>query len=519
MNNKREAVALPVRRVPAILAVVAFLGLAVSGAVWAAAQEQTANASTQLARNPALPSLRICLRLADETPFLGTANVRVNPNEGYEIPGAPGEEKGDFLFPEVPPGKYFVEVSAPGYLGVRLSTELAAGGRERTVFVVMKPRAISRVTTTKRPMMASGAPVHTEAVVKKDPWRPHQLEEFVPRVDANVSCPTEDVVEGVGQRASEFVRTLEKFTATETVEHYPIDSSGARTGPERRSFAYVVTVTQSQEGAFVVDEFRNGGTDSEQFPGHVATNGLPAMSLVFHPALMGDFDFRCEGLGEWEGHEAWQIHFVQRENRPVRIRSYYVGGGLFPVYLEGRVWIDPGTDQVIRLESELAKPIPQIELKQEYLTVNYAAVKFASTGEQIWLPHEAELYVERNGKRFYRRHTFSDFKIFNVDTTQTMQAPKGSYKITNLTDQDVAGELTVIPAEGMKWEPVVLQLTVPANGRALVLVGPGKDVNLPVAAVTSARFVYKARLGSVKVEANLVNETTLDVLSEVELKE
>src|SRR2546429_4572717 len=70
---------------------------------------------------------------------------------------------------------------------------------------------------------------------------------------------------------------MEKFTATELVEHYAIDKSGERKGPDKRKFEYVVVVRRDRTGAFWLEEYRNGSTDHEQFPAHLATLGLPAI--------------------------------------------------------------------------------------------------------------------------------------------------------------------------------------------------------------------------------------------------
>ena len=97
--------------------------------------------------------------------------------------------------------------------------------------------------------------------------------------------------------------------------------------------------------------------------------------------------------------------------------------------------------------------------------------------------------------------------------TLDSQAPKGSYSFTNVTDGDVWCELTVEPAEGVKGDPVTLRFNVPAHGRVFKVVGPGKDVNLTVAEVGSARILYSAEEGAVKVDVDLAKETTLDVMS------
>jgi hypothetical protein len=43
---------------------------------------------------------------------------------------------------------------------------------------------------------------------------------------------------------TEFVGTLEKFTAKESLEHYTFDAAGTRKKPETRSFTYVVMLNR-----------------------------------------------------------------------------------------------------------------------------------------------------------------------------------------------------------------------------------------------------------------------------------
>jgi len=512
---------------------------------------------------PAMATLRVCLRLEDETPFTGFASVRVIPDAGQELLGIPAEKDGEFMFSGVTSGTYTIEIQAPGFQGLSLTTHIDDGPRLKTLFVPMRQRlaaaepgkqnTVAKVTATEVPkaetksevkeesnegaggdappaaallaasvaaaagaaaresMAPAGPSPAPKANGELDYWNPHELEQ-VPGVDPNVSCPCEEVLRAVGRRMTEFVDTLEKFTATEKLEHFYVDRSGALKSPESRSFAYVATVSQNSRGTFLLEEFRNGTNDAEQFPAHTATRGSPAMALIFHPALAEGFDFRCEGLGQRNGREAWLIHFVQRPDRPIQIRSYSVAGKSFPLALEGRVWVDPGNNQVMRLESELVKPIPEIGLTHEHFAIDYQPVQFRSTGQQLWLPQMAELYVERKGKRFYRRHTFSDFRLFNVDAAQSIQTPSESFSFTNTTDRDVAGELTVARRTGMTGEPVTLSFVVPAHGKVFKLVGPGKDVDLPVLAVGAVTFVFDGDASAVKVDTHLLKETSLDLV-------
>lgn len=489
-------------------------------------QEPSNNSPEQQTAKTAVAALRVCLRLEDDTLFLGRASVRLTLNEGAAVAVEIPELQGEIQFSEVKPGKYEVEVVALGYQAAPVSTEITTGVRQRVLYVVMKPKtghqsAEKPTTETREPDLAKaleGASARLPALKSKGAaernyWMLHELESVVPPVDESATCPTQKVLEAVGQRMEEFVSNLEKFAATERVEHYAVSGGKVRGSPDSRKFDYVVTVSQNRLGTFLLEEYRNGLAGPEQFPAHVATLGLPALALLFHPNLASDFNFVCEGLGEWEGRPSWQVHFAQREDRPVRMRAYVINTKVFDVRMEGRAWIDPGSFQVMRMESELMEPIPQIELTTEHIAIEYEQVQFRTQKIQIWLPKQGELYVERRGHRYYRKHTFSDFQVFNVDTSQNIQAPRESYSFTNVSDRDITGVLTVVPETG-PHKAVTLAFTVPARGRVFKVVGPGKDVNLQVKEVASATFTHNGQDGAIKVDAELAKESTLDVIPE-----
>jgi hypothetical protein len=160
------------------------------------------------------------------------------------------------------------------------------------------------------------------------------------------------------------------------------------------------------------------------------------------------------------------------------------------------------------------EPLPDIALTHEHFTIDYQPVQFRSTGQQLWLPQTAEIYVERKGKRFYRRHAYSDFRLFNVDASQKIQAPSQSFSFTNLSDADISGELTVdTPEELARIESFTLRFTVPAHSQIFKLVGRGKDIDLAPSAVASATFVHDGDPTAIKVDTRLTRGASLDVVS------
>ena len=348
-------------------------------------------------------------------------------------------------------------------------------------------------------------------------WTPPDIDKVVPSIEAGVACPLPQVVSGVGRRMKDLVENLQKFDATEHVEHFNVDAAGWRGRPETRTFDYVVTVALSDSGVFRLSEYRNGSLDPSLFPAQIATTGLPAMALILHPSQVSDFNLTCEGLGQWHGSPAWQIHFAQRPDRPNRIRAYVIGRNYYPIPLKGRVWIDPTNYQVLRFESELMKPVPEIELTQEYLTIDYGPVKFQTRKQEVWLPLDAEVYSERGKHRFYRRHTFSNFSLFEVESAQQIKAPKQSYCFTNANDRNIAGVLTVSPVAGVSAKAVSVRFTIPSGQSVCKIVGPGKDVSMPADVIDSATFAYDGPSGSITVEANLAKESVLNLVPGTDL--
>lgn len=345
-------------------------------------------------------------------------------------------------------------------------------------------------------------------------WARPGIDDSVPSVSPDVSCSAPQVLKRVGKQVEELMSSLEKFSATERVNHFTVDKQGELRAAQIRSFEYVVAVKQLPHGLIALDEYRDGSLDPSLFPASIATNGLPAMALVFHPQMSSDFNFVCEGMGQISGSPAWQVHFQQKPDRPSRIHAYVIAGNYHSVPLKGRAWIDAATDQLARLEFELVKPMPEIHLLRERVSIDYAPVQFRSRDVQLWLPSHADLLISRDNKAFFRTHSFSNFQLFSVGTGQQLQVRKESYSFKNLTDGDVSGQLTITPKEGSSLSPVTITFTIPARQVVIKLVGPGKDLNISPDSIGSARFVYTGSPGAVQADAMLTRESTLEVVPE-----
>jgi hypothetical protein len=258
-------------------------------------------------------------------------------------------------------------------------------------------------------------------------WQPVGIDDTRLSVASGVSCPYEKVIDGSGQRVKELVDNVARFSAVEDLLHQRLNGLGNPTRTETRKFNYVATISEPEPGFLSVDEYRAERLLLAGFPDHIASSGFAVLALVFHPHMRDTFEMKCEGLGDWHGQPTWLVHFQQRDDRPNHIHAYKVGSNVYPVGLKGRAWITADTFHIVRIESELVKPKPEIQLLAEHQIVEYGPIPFQKKNAVLWLPKSAEIYFDFRKHRLYRRHSFNHYMLFSVDTDEKRKEPKASH--------------------------------------------------------------------------------------------
>jgi tetratricopeptide (TPR) repeat protein len=257
-------------------------------------------------------------------------------------------------------------------------------------------------------------------------WQPAGVDEMKPALAAGVACPSERVIEESGKRVQELSQDVTRFAAVEDLLHQRVDEFGNPTRTETRKYNYVASITESEPGFLSVNEYRADKLNLAGYPDQIASTGFAALALVFHPDMRDNFEISCEGLGDWHGQATWVLHFRQRDDRPVRMHSYKVGDQVHPVKLKGRAWMTADNFQIVRIESELVKPMPEIQLLSEHQIVEYGPIPFAKMNTSLWLPKSAEIYFDFRKHRYYRRHSFDRYMLFSVESEEKDKPPKSA---------------------------------------------------------------------------------------------
>jgi hypothetical protein len=77
---------------------------------------------------------------------------------------------------------------------------------------------------------------------------------------------------------------------------------------------------------------------------------------------------------------------------------------------QGRIWISRSTNDVLRVETDLLATVSKLQLTRDHLRVDYGPVKFDRDNQTLWLPWDAEMFMELRGKRYHHRY-LSDYRL------------------------------------------------------------------------------------------------------------
>ena len=256
-------------------------------------------------------------------------------------------------------------------------------------------------------------------------WSPPDIDNNSPGV-LPASCSIIDVLDRAFLRTKTQLANFEKFTATEHIEHQEIDRHGTPGKVKTQEFSYIVFVVPYHEDSFYLEESRDADQKTPaSFPTSLATTGLNSLAIsLLQPADRNHFRYNCEGLTQLRGETVWRVRFQEDNTETLSVRRWNKNGMIYNIPFKGRVWISQSTYDVLRVETDLLAPMDNLQLTRDHLRVEYGPVKFDRGNQILWLPWNAELFMELRGKRYHHRHYLSDYRLFEVDTSNKISKPK-----------------------------------------------------------------------------------------------
>ena len=230
------------------------------------------------------------------------------------------------------------------------------------------------------------------------------------------------ILQKVGDNAAEFFRDFSNTVSEEDIRVENLRADGHVREFASEKFNYLLLAEPEKWGVGLTEyraspDGRQNQTENVR-TGFMRTKGFALASVVFHPNCQTEMNFRYLGRQQIDGREAFVIAFAQQPEKAKMVGRMIVNGVSEPALVQGIAWVDAGDYQIVRLRTDLLKPLPKVRLARQTTEIQYSKVHFKDTPAGLWLPQEVIVTVEWKGRTFRNSHSYSNFKHFNVATEE-----------------------------------------------------------------------------------------------------
>lgn len=238
------------------------------------------------------------------------------------------------------------------------------------------------------------------------------------------------ILDGVGTNILELTKNFPNTSSIEAVQQEKLNRKGKVGDTLNQKFRYLCLLsTKPLEPGFIESRAGmagNGGIAKALSEGFMLTNGFTSAALIFHPKYRSESTFRYLGQQRVNGRNTFVVAFAQIPANSHLTGTFQNGDQSSITFTQGLAWMDSATYQITRLYTELLAPIPELRVEKESTNIDFSQVHFKQGKEAWWLPESVTVTLDWNGKILRNRHTYSDFRLFNVDASEKIGNPKGA---------------------------------------------------------------------------------------------
>jgi len=251
------------------------------------------------------------------------------------------------------------------------------------------------------------------------------------------------ILDGVGTKILELIKNFPNTSSLEVIHQEKVGHWG-RGGSQDQKFRYLCLASSEASGPSFL-EYRTDFAGNEARPeglskGFMLTTGFTSAALIFHPEYRAESTFQYLGRQKVNGRNAYVVAFAQIPGKAHFTGDFRQGSTSGTMLSQGMAWIDTATYRIIRLHTDLLAHLPELRLEKETVNIDFNEVQFRSLKGPLWLPENVTVAIDWNGKQLRNQHEYSDFKIFQVDTSQKMGKPKNSRESSKETQEPTVSQ-------------------------------------------------------------------------------
>jgi hypothetical protein len=245
------------------------------------------------------------------------------------------------------------------------------------------------------------------------------------------------ILQHAGQRVDSFFRDTPNLIADEHVRQIEIRSIPAdyTTGAyysipadylahEIRDEYLILLHGDRNEAKF--DEYRMDkkgnrinelSTDSPFSSRFFVTHGFALSCVYFSTAFQSESTFRYLGEQRIGGQNTYVVAFAQRPGHATMTETVRgPGHAVVQMLVQGIAWVDQSNFQIIKMQTDLLAPRPEVGLDRQTTEVTLSEVRLRGIASPLWLPKVVKVGIRFYGLNFRNEHQYANYRQYRVSS-------------------------------------------------------------------------------------------------------
>jgi hypothetical protein len=185
-------------------------------------------------------------------------------------------------------------------------------------------------------------------------------------------------------------------------------------------FNYLLLFDHHSDGATGITELR---TDFKNRQVNLGANGVAPHGfgfayqwLLLSPANQSELRFRYLGTQRVDDHQTFVVSFAQVPNQVKIPGTFMWEGKQAQFFFQGIAWIDRSTFDVVRMQTKLLSPVPNVNLRQITTDIRFRSVRIHGFDAVLWLPSEVFIRTEQLDTVMNELHQYSAYRFFHAES-------------------------------------------------------------------------------------------------------
>jgi hypothetical protein len=163
-----------------------------------------------------------------------------------------------------------------------------------------------------------------------------------------------------------------------------------------------------------VDELSTGRPFRSRF---FVTHGFALSCVYFSTAFQSESTFRTLGEERIGAQNTYVVAFAQRPGHATMTETVRgPGHSAVQMLVQGVAWVDKSNFQIIKIQTDLLAPRPEVGLDRQTTEVTLSEVRIRDIASPLWLPKVVKVNVRFYGLDFRNEHQYANYRRYRVSS-------------------------------------------------------------------------------------------------------